>query len=60
MAKIFVALAGITALSIIAVAQPAYAKLGEKAKSGISNTYKCQSGKMVRGKKGCKEYGGSN
>jgi hypothetical protein len=43
------------------LSQPAFAKLGDKAKSSAEPAgYTCKSGKAVRGKKGCKEYGGSN
>jgi hypothetical protein len=43
------------------LSQPAFARLGDKGKkSAEPSGYTCKSGKAVRGKKGCKEFGGSN
>jgi hypothetical protein len=51
----------IMAAAGILLSQPAFAKLGDKAKqSAEPSGYTCKSGKAVRGKKGCKEYGGTN
>jgi hypothetical protein len=58
MMKLFSMLAVIFALALL-VPQPVSAQLSGKSKQGASS-YQCQSGKTVRGKKGCKEYGGAN
>jgi hypothetical protein len=62
MRKLFSLLAAIAALGIL-LSQPAFAaKLNDKGKqsAGPTGSYTCKSGKIVHGKKGCKEYGGSN
>ena len=61
MNKIISAFALIAAFSLV-LSQPASAKLGDKGKKSGEPTgsYTCKSGKMVHGKKGCKEYGGAN
>lgn len=61
MLKILATWASVAAMGLL-LCQPAVARLGDKGKTSAEPTgsYTCKSGKFVRGKKGCKEYGGAN